>query len=132
MLGRRQGKRREAISNLDKALTLVPGLVSALEALVELDAAEGDWRALAGAEDRLLASIEDPKARADRLLAFGGRWAEKAKDLVRAEERLERAQELRPDSVLIALRLLGIYEGLGITILSTPSVLKISFTKILG
>ncbi len=84
-----QDKRREAIANFEKALALFPTLDgggaplpqaqrAAVEALIDLNVAEGDHRGVAGAEDRLLATLTDADERFWRLVEFGTRWQDDA------------------------------------------------------
>jgi tetratricopeptide (TPR) repeat protein len=120
-----QDKRREAIANFDKALSLFPPLEAdapmppvqreAMEARLDLNVAEGDHKAVAAAEDALLAVI--PAAdRYRRLVDFGVRWQDDAKDSVRARAAFERALSMDPDDVKVLTRLLAIYDEAGMTV----------------
>jgi tetratricopeptide (TPR) repeat protein len=109
----RQDKRREAIASFEKALSISSTHTTALTALLELNVAEGDLRAVQIAEDRVLATINDPGARFARLVEFGARWHDRAGDPVRARAAFERAAELRPDDPGVLLRLRGLYEQAG-------------------
>jgi tetratricopeptide (TPR) repeat protein len=109
-----QGKRREAISNLEKALALLPGHVAALETLIDLNVAEGDWRAVQGAEERLLSMIDDRDERFERLLELGTRWETVALDPVRARATLEKARAIRPDDIPLLRKLVRLLEGAGL------------------
>jgi len=113
------GFRREAIAAYEKAISLTPPAEgapvpeahqAALEALIELNVAEGDWRAVGAAEERVLATLGDDEARFEHLVRFGARWQDEAADAVKARAVLERAKELRPDDVGVLLRLRRIYE----------------------
>jgi tetratricopeptide (TPR) repeat protein len=119
-----QDKRREAIASYEKALSLFPTLDgpstplpplqrTAMEALVELTIAEADWRAVAGAEERLLATITSADERFERLVASAIRWHEAAADPARARAALERARDLRPDDLAVLERLAALYEAAG-------------------
>ena len=92
-----QGKRREAISNYEKALSLVPTHRRALESLIDLDEREGDWRAVQATEDRLLATIKPLDERFARLVEFGTRWQRLGIDDARARSLLEKARSLMPE-----------------------------------
>src|SRR6202035_5136518 len=70
----RQEKRREAIASFEKALSISSAHTTALTALLDLNVAEGDLRAVQVAEDRVLATLSDPAERFARLLEFGARW----------------------------------------------------------
>ena len=119
-----QDKRREAIANFEKALALKPPAegasaaiaaahLAALEALLELNVAEGDWRAVAASEERVLATLRDDEARFAHLVQFGGRWLLTAGDSVRARAAFERAREIRPDDPGLLEKLRGVYEQAG-------------------
>ena len=127
-----QDKRREAIANFEKALALKPPAegasaaiaaahVAALEALLELNVAEGDWRAVAASEDRVLATLRDSETRFAHLVQFGVRWQGAASDPVRARAAFERARELRPDDPGLLEKLRAVYEqaGAGAELLAT-------------
>ena len=116
-----QEKRREAISSFEKALSLKPAHRTALEALVELNVGEGDWRAVQSAEERLLAMVDVPEERFARLMEFGARWQAVAGDVARARVVLERAREIRPDDPGVLAELRGVYEAVG----SVPDVLAV-------
>ena len=119
-----QDKRREAIANFEKALALFPALEgggsplpdaqrAAMEALIDLNVAEGDHRGVAGAEDRLLATLADADERFWRLLEFGGRWQDEAGDPQRARAAFERARALKPDEPAVLEKLAAIYRVSG-------------------
>jgi tetratricopeptide (TPR) repeat protein len=110
---RAQGKVREAISNYEKALQIVPAHRGALEAVVELCAEERDGRALAAAEERLLAAEKDAAARFELLRAQAKRWEDAAHDVARARARLEAALELRPDDAGVLDELRRLCEATG-------------------
>ena len=108
-----QEKRREAIASFEKALSISSGHTIALLALLELNVAEGDLRALQVAEDRVLATLSDPASRFARLVEFGARWQDQAGDPARARVAFERAAELRPEDPGVLARLRGLYEQAG-------------------
>jgi tetratricopeptide (TPR) repeat protein len=106
----RQDKRREAISNFEKALSYTPGNRQALEALVDLNVHERDWRAVQGAEERLLGTLDTEDERFDRLVQFGDRWGGVAEDEERARRSYERARDIHPDDVGVLDKLRRLYE----------------------
>ncbi|HEY4116894.1 MAG TPA: hypothetical protein VGM56_03510, partial [Byssovorax sp.] len=108
-----QHKRREAISQYEKALGLVPTHPKALAALLDLNAHEGDWRAVQVAEDRILATIDDPDVTFDRLVEFGSRWQRLMLDDGRARGLLEMAQALKSNDVALLEALQRLYERAG-------------------
>src|SRR5262249_5549329 len=77
---RAQGKAREAISNFEKALQASPGYRPALEALLELNLAERDWRAVQATEEKLLGLTEGEDSQFAMLVTYGTRWLELARD----------------------------------------------------
>lgn len=109
----RQAKRREAISNFEKALQQLPSHAGALEALIDLNVEEADWRAVHGAEERLLATVTDAGERFARLVEFGARWHDVAADATRARATFERARDLRPEDLGVLRRLRALYEAAG-------------------
>lgn len=109
MAKQRQGKRREAIANLQKGLQLAPDRRDALTTLLELTAAEHDWRSLAGLEERALELAGGDAARFEMLLEFANRWRVVAKDRDRAQIAYEKAQALQPDSLVVLEALREIY-----------------------
>jgi tetratricopeptide (TPR) repeat protein len=106
-----QEKRKEAITNLDKALTLRPDYRPALEALVVLNVSEKDFKAVHVAEERLLATIVDPGERFTRLVEFGDRWEGIGADPVRARSAFERARDIREDDLTLLGKLRRLYES---------------------
>lgn len=106
-----QEKRKEAISNLDKALTLRPDYRPALEALVVLNVAEKDFKAVHVAEERLLSTIIEPVDRFARLVEFGDRWEGMGADPVRARSAFERARDIREDDLSLLSKLRRLYEN---------------------
>ena len=122
-----QDKRREAIANFDKALALFPPLVpgarapmpaaqrAAMEARIDLNVAEGDLRAVAAAEDALLAALPDDDERFWRLVEFGTRWHEDARDPSRARGSFERARAIKEDEPTVLERLVKLYDEAGMT-----------------
>jgi tetratricopeptide (TPR) repeat protein len=108
-----QDKRREAISNFEKATQLSPSHRGALEEIAKLSAEERDWRGVAATEEKILASITDAGDRFARLVEFGERWANVAFDTDRARSAFTRAREIRPDDLDILTKLLRIHEATG-------------------
>ncbi|MFP6685691.1 MAG: hypothetical protein VB934_13305 [Polyangiaceae bacterium] len=107
---REQGKVRVAISNLEKAIAIIPDDGGALEALIELHANQKNWRSVAMAEDRFLEVATASDETLERLLSFGDRWLNMAENVKRATERFERAAEMFPDERAPLARLLLVHE----------------------
>ncbi len=112
-LMREQGNVRLAVSNFDKALSIDPTHAGALEALIELNAKEKNWRAVFSAEERYLASDLDEEIRLQLLLASGERWRLDGGDVKRARERLVQARDAFPQRVEPLQRLVALYEQEG-------------------
>jgi tetratricopeptide (TPR) repeat protein len=109
-INRRQERLREAISNFEKSLQLVPTNAQAEAALLELSVQARDWRSVQAAEERMLAALDDRSERVDRLVEFGTRWLELAGDTARARACLERARALAPEDLRVLGKLRAIYE----------------------
>jgi len=108
-----QDKRREAISNFEKATQLSPNHRPALEAIAKLSVEERDWRGVAATEEKLLATLTDPGERYGRLMEFGERWARVAYDAERARSAFLRAREIKPDDLDVLAKLAHIHEAAG-------------------
>ncbi len=106
-----QDKRREAISNFEKATQLSPNHRPALEEIAKLSVEERDWRGVAATEDKILATVTKPEDRFARLLEFGDRWATVAYDTERARSAYARAREIAPDDLGVLAKLLRIHEA---------------------
>src|SRR5262249_7075549 len=73
----------------------------------------GDFRAVAAAEERFLATLTDPGEHYARLFAFAVRWQDEAKDSARARAAFERARALKPDDAAVLERLGSLYQDAG-------------------
>jgi tetratricopeptide (TPR) repeat protein len=116
-----QDKRREAIAQFEKAMALFPApgdgplppaQRAAIEAVLELNLAEGDYKAVAAADERLLATLVEPADRFARLFAIGVRWEDKGES-ARAKAAFERARAINGDDVALLEKLAPIYEAAG-------------------
>jgi tetratricopeptide (TPR) repeat protein len=108
---RKQGRVREAISNFEKVVQLVPSHREAQLVLMDLSVAEKDFRGVQMAEERLLASLDDPDERFQRLVEFGTRWMHVAQDPAKARACFEKARELRPKDLLVLGKLRDVHEA---------------------
>lgn len=106
----RQGKGRESIFNLDKALAIDPQHRTALEGLVLLAAEEKRWSDAAALGDRLLEAIPDEDGRMQATLDLAGLFLDGARDEARAVALLERARALRPADERPLERLARLYD----------------------
>ena len=109
---RLQGKPREAESNYEKALALMPGYKPALLALVELAEAEKDFRRVAQLRKRLVDNAGDDEARLRELKKLAEVQRTQLTDSRAAIETLERARELRPDDLDVLRTLRQLYENI--------------------
>lgn len=106
-----QDRWREAIASFEKALQLTPEHRPALQALIDLNVSERDWRGLHAAEERFLASVEREDERFRHLVRFAERWQGVARDDSRARATYERARAIRPDDLAVLSSLRRLYES---------------------
>ncbi|UQA63097.1 tetratricopeptide repeat protein [Polyangium aurulentum] len=105
-----RGEPEEALADYGRALQVVPRHIPALEAIVSLHAAAGDWNEVLAAEERLFLALPE-RTRFDRLLAAAARWEEIARVPTRARALLERALSLRPNDPTAQSRLEDLSDG---------------------
>lgn len=106
----RRGEPEEALADYGRALQLVPRYVPALEAIVSLHAAAGDWSEVLAAEERLFLALPEG-TRFERLVAAAARWEEIARVPTRARALLERALKIRPNDAAALARLHDLSDG---------------------
>jgi tetratricopeptide (TPR) repeat protein len=106
----RRGEPEEALADYGRALLLVPRYVPALEAIVSLHAAAGDWSEVLAAEERLFLALPE-QTRFERLVTAAARWEEIARVPTRARALLERALRIRPNDAAARGRLHDLSEG---------------------
>ena len=109
---RAQGKAREAESNYEKALGLMPGYKPALVALVDLATEEKDFRRVALLRKRLADAAIDDDARVRELKKLAEVQRVELKDSRAAIESLERGREIRPDDIEMLRTLRQLYENI--------------------
>jgi tetratricopeptide (TPR) repeat protein len=109
---RRQGKAREAESNYEKALALMPGYKPALIALVDLATAEKDHRRVAQLRKRLVDAATDDDTRLRELKRLAEVQRVELTDTRAAIESLEKARDLRPDDIEVLRTLRQLYENI--------------------
>ncbi len=109
---RAQDKPREAESNYEKALALMPGYKPALVALVELATGEKDFRRVAQLRKRLVDAAIDDGARVQELKRLAEVQRTELKDSRAAIESLERARTVRPDDIEMLRTLRQLYENI--------------------
>ncbi|HEY1958853.1 MAG TPA: tetratricopeptide repeat protein [Polyangiaceae bacterium] len=109
---RAQSKTREAESNYEKALALMPGYKPALVALVDLATDEKDFRRVAQLRKRLADAAVDDESRVRELKRLADVQRTDLKDSRAAIESLERARDLRPDDLEMLRTLRQLYENI--------------------
>ncbi len=107
---RAQGKPREAESNYEKALGLMPGYKPALLALVDLATSERDFRRVAQLLGKLAQAAVDDDGKIVYLKRLADVQRTELTDARAAIESLEKARELKPEDVDVLRALRGLYE----------------------
>ncbi len=108
----KQGKPREAESNYEKALALMPGYTPALLALIDLATTEKDFRRVALLRKRLVNAAVDDESRVRELKKLAEIHRTELKDARAAIEALESARDLRPDDLEVLRTLRQLYENI--------------------
>jgi tetratricopeptide (TPR) repeat protein len=109
---RRQQKPREAESNYEKALALMPGYKPALIALVEIAEEEKDFRRVAQLRKRLVDAAGDDESRLRELKKLADVQRVELTDARGAIESLERAKEIREGDLDVLRALRQLYENI--------------------
>ncbi len=109
---RAQGKAREAESNYEKALALMPGYKPALVALVDLATLEKDYRRVAQLRARLVEAAIDDDSRLRELKRLADVQRVELTDTRAAIESLEKARALRADDIDVLRTLRQLYENI--------------------
>ncbi len=109
---RSQGKAREAESNYEKALSLMPGYKPALVSLVDLATDEKDYRRVALLRKRLVDAATDDDTRLRELKRLAEVQRIELTDSRAAIESLERARSLRVDDIEVLRTLRQLYENI--------------------
>ena len=71
---REQGEEKKARNMFDKSLEEDTHFVPALEAMVDLQTADGDWESVVQYKKRILDVADEPSARAKLLVEIGDLW----------------------------------------------------------
>jgi tetratricopeptide (TPR) repeat protein len=106
----RQSKGREAIFNLEKALSIDPQHRTALEGLVLVAVEEKRWSDVATLGDRMIAAIGSTEERQRALVDLGTLFSDSAGDDARATALLEQARGLGPLDGDVLERLAGLHD----------------------
>ena len=108
---REQGEDKKARNMFDKALEEDTHFVPALEAMVGLQSAEGDWSSVVDYKKRILDVSDEPAARAKLLVEMGDLWHEKLSNPDEAAEAYTEALDLEPDNHRVLHKLLVSYQA---------------------
>ncbi len=108
---REQGEDKKARNMFDKSLEEDTHFVPALEAMVALQTAEGDWDSVVQYKKRILDVADEPSARAALLVELGDLWHEKLKDSDAAAEAFTESLDIEPDNHVVLHKLLVAYQG---------------------
>ncbi len=111
-LKRAQGKLREADSNFEKALALMPAYAAAIRAIVEMAEAGADWKRAVTYRGRLAEATSDPTAKAAEYKAIAAILGDRNNDVRGAVEALEKARDSAPADRALLEKLVGSYEKL--------------------
>jgi tetratricopeptide (TPR) repeat protein len=108
---REQGEDKKARNMFDKSLEEDTHFVPALEAMVALQTAEGDWDSVVQYKKRILDVADEPSARAALLVELGDLWQEKLKDADAAAEAFTESLDIEPDNHVVLHKLLMAYQS---------------------
>ena len=108
---REQGEDKKARNMFDKALEEDTHYVPALEAMVDLQATEGDWDSVVQYKKRILDVADEPSVRAALLVEVGDLWQEKLGDPDAAAEAFTESLDLEPENHVVLHKLLVAYQA---------------------
>ena len=107
---REQGEEKKARNMFDKSLEEDTHFVPALEAMVALQTAEGDWESVVQYKKRILDVADEPSARAALLVELGDLWHEKLNNPDGAAEAFTESLDIEPDNHVVLHKLLVAYQ----------------------
>ncbi|MGB5268369.1 MAG: tetratricopeptide repeat protein [Polyangiales bacterium] len=108
---REQGEDKKARNMFDKALEEDTHYVPALEAMVGLQAAEGDWDSVVEYKKRILDVADEPSVRAALLIEVGDLWQDKLANPDAAAEAYTESLDLDPHNHVVLHKLLVAYQA---------------------
>ena len=111
VIKREQGEDKKARNMFDKALEQDSHYVPALQAMVELQTAEGDWKSVVQYKKRILDVTDEPAARAALLVELGELWKDRVNDPESAAEAFTEALDLEPENHVVLHKLLATYQS---------------------
>jgi tetratricopeptide (TPR) repeat protein len=107
---REQGQAKQAINNFEKALSLNGEHRATLDALVEVYAKAKNWAQVAEYKRQILDCLADEEERFALLMDIGDVWTGDGKNVNKAIEAMEEAQELKPNDHVLLHKLLQLYQ----------------------
>jgi tetratricopeptide (TPR) repeat protein len=108
---REQGEEKKARNMFDKALEEDTHFVPALEAMVALQTADGDWSSVVEYKKRILDVADEPSLRAAILVELGDLWHEKLGEPDAAAEAYTESLDLEPENHVVLHKLLVAYQA---------------------
>ncbi|MDH4282090.1 MAG: tetratricopeptide repeat protein, partial [Myxococcales bacterium] len=111
VIKREQGEDKKARNMFDKALEEDTHFVPALEAMVALQAAEGDWESVVQYKKRILDVTDEPSVRAALLVELGDLWQDNLANPDGAAEAFTESLDLEPDNHVVLHKLLVAYQA---------------------
>jgi tetratricopeptide (TPR) repeat protein len=110
---REQGEDKKARNMFDKSLEEDTHFVPALQAMVDLQTAEGDWESVVQYKKRILDVADEPSARAKLLVELGDLWHEKLENPDGAAEAFTESLDIEPDNHVVLHKLLVAFQAAG-------------------
>ena len=108
---REQGEDKKARNMFDKSLEEDTHFVPALEAMVDLQTAEGDWESVVQYKKRILDVADEPSVRARLLVEIGDLWHEKLSNPDGAAEAFTESLDLEPENHVVLHKLLVAFQA---------------------
>lgn len=107
---REQGQAKQAINNFEKALSLNGEHRLTLDALVDVYSKAKNWAQVAEYKRQILDCLTEEDERFAMLMDIGDVWTGEGKNVNKAIEALEEAQELKPNDHVLLHKLLQLYQ----------------------
>lgn len=107
---REQGQTKQAVNNFEKALSLNGEHRPTLDALVDIYTSGKNWAQVAEYKRQILDSLGDEEERFAMLMEIGDVWTGEGKNVNKAIEALEEAQEIKPSDHVLLHKLLQLYQ----------------------
>ncbi|APR99523.1 hypothetical protein BCY86_01635 [Pajaroellobacter abortibovis] len=107
-----KGEFDQAIPHFQKAKVVEALRTQALQGLVEVYTAMGDWNEVISYGMALLEDVTDPEERCHLPLGIGNIAYQKTNDLQTAEQVGKEANQLKPQAVVVLYKLLSLYQAI--------------------